>query len=336
MKILDNRIDYNFIITYIIHTIIIHTEACSAIFLKGTSQRLSLLHCSFSLFFCLKLSIFSLCLTPSFSPLFISDTLTHTHTHTQIYIYLYTNTPSRLLCWVGWVVESLWGDLSALIGFWSTPLPFPSPCPSVLQHACHYPHTLFTLPVCVLEEAYSAFYLCLNVSGHGQHWVCVCVCVFLCDVCHRGSKCVKKRVCVLGCMCVCVVHVSAVMCVWENEWYDEVCLYISVCVCAPFTALKLVNIMRSSSSSSWLHLPCWPKQISKDMPSNDAHTHTHTHTHTQLGVGEMHHVSPAETHVKTDMILDTDLYIKLKSLSGGRRNLLEWILNSILQGFQTI
>ena len=102
-----------------------------------------------SFFVCLKLSILSLYLTPSFSSLFLP------HTHTYIYIFIYTHTQSRLLCWVGWVVESLWGGLSALIGFWSTPLSFP-----------------FALSHCATA--------CLSLPTHSIHSVCVCVCVWVC------------------------------------------------------------------------------------------------------------------------------------------------------------
>ena len=149
-----------------------------------------------------------LCLLETVNPLSVPDsqflfsfssTHTHTHTHIYIYIFIYTHTQSRLLCWVGWVVESLWGGLSALIGFWSTPLSFSLALSHCATACLSLPtHSIHSVCVCV----FICMCVCVCWKRHIQLSICfecewataaaaaaLNVRILFCDVCHRGSVC---------------------------------------------------------------------------------------------------------------------------------------------------
>lgn len=81
------------------------------------------------------------------------------------------------------------------LDFESFPIPFF--CLILVCYACHYPHNLFTVCMCVCVCAkHFQFSICARMRvGTG------CTEYGFCDVCQGGSECVRKRLCGL-----CMVH----------------------------------------------------------------------------------------------------------------------------------
>lgn len=124
--------------------------------------------------------------------------------------------------------------------------PFLSHHPSVLQHACHCPHTLFTLRICVCSEkdCHIQFSISIRIWVGMERTVCARVCVLLSvtDLAGlRASGCVLRA-----------RHISTVTC---SEWM------VDKCVCVPFKVLQ--PLISLCSSTSCPHSLQWPQQISR-------------------------------------------------------------------------